>query len=270
MVSLIRVARSWSIPRTIFDVLAGYRRVFDSRSEASAVAARFVEAGDHSSDKARLHLSVSKLARPSDYPVLFHMDRLVPNLTSIFDLGGSVGNLFYCYARYLEFRPDVRWTVHDLPEMLELGRRMAHERGEHRLQFTADLGMASGIDLLIASGSLHYFEASLPEILSALRDKPKHVIINRSPLTTSKPVATVQDAGTHLVACRFIDREDLIRGMEKLGFVLADSWDVAELSCVIPFYPEYSVHSYSGLFFRLEPDTTVFQMEPGGDKSISS
>ena len=105
-------------------------------------------------------------------------------------------------------------------------------------------------------------------MLSAPRDKPKYVVVNRTPLTTSKPVATVQDAGTHLVACRFIDRDDLIGGMGKLGFILVDSWDVAELSCAIPFYPEYSVHSYSGLCFRLEPDTMGSQMGPGGDMSI--
>jgi len=31
-----------------------------------------------------------------------------------------------------------------------------------------------------------------------------------------------------------------------------DEWDVAELACRIPFYPEHSVKSYKGFYFKLK------------------
>lgn len=247
-----RSVRSFPPARFVFDRVMGYRRAFDSLAEAQAMAARFTTAGDHSHDKAFLHVSRTRVARPSDYPVLFHLDRLAPNLTYLFDLGGSVGNLFYCFSKYLSLRPDLRWTVYDLPEMLEIGRKKAVAEGEQRLRFTGDLGEASGADVLLASGSLHYFSQSLPQMVGRMPAPPRHVIVNRTPITSCKPIATVQDGPTDRVACRLIPREAVIEEMADLGYVLIDSWLVPELSVIVPLYPEYSVSSYSGLYFRLD------------------
>jgi hypothetical protein len=40
--------------------------------------------------------------------------------------------------------------------------------------------------------------------------------------------------------------------LKALKYDLIDAWSVPELSLQIPFYPEYSVSEYSGLYFRLE------------------
>jgi putative methyltransferase (TIGR04325 family) len=273
---ILQAVRSVPLAPLILRKLMGYRFAFGSLSEARAIAARYSKVGDHSLAHARDHLSVpvvvspsdhkawrhwtleaaslshSAVARSSDYAALFHLGRLAPSLSSVFDLGGNIGNLFYGFAKYLDFRPDLRWTVYELPEVLEIGQTLALERGENRLRFTRDLSEASGSDVFIASGSLHYFEQSLPEMIGSLQDSPKHVIVNRTPVTSSKPVATVQDGGDSLIGCQLIQREELMNHMCRLGYLLADSWTVPELSIEIPFYPEYSVRSYSGLYFRLD------------------
>jgi putative methyltransferase (TIGR04325 family) len=234
----------------------GYRRPFRTLSEANRAAARYLPRDHVEIEIVREHMALSKVARPSDYPVLFHLVRLVPEITSVFDLGGNVGNLFYNYAKYLDFRSELCWTVHDRLEILHIGRQLAKERDEKRLSFTGDLQAADGAEILLASGSLHYFESSITEILRNLSARPKYVLINRTPLTTSQPVATVQDAGDFLVGCRLIDRTNLLTGMADLGYILVDSWDVPELSIKIPAYPDLSVQSYSGLFFRAGPAAT--------------
>jgi putative methyltransferase (TIGR04325 family) len=196
-------------------------------------------------------MTVYKNAQPSDYPVLFYLGRLVAEPVTILDIGGSAGSLYYCYSRYVDLSHAKCWTVLELPFVAEFGRQLALERNECRLRFTSTLeGVDS--DILLASGSLHYFESPLPDLVRELPHKPKHVIINRTPLSDLPSVVTVQDAGKFLVACRIHRREELIGGMEALNYELVDSWRVPDHSIQIPFYPEYSVPEYSGLYFRLK------------------
>jgi putative methyltransferase (TIGR04325 family) len=254
-VSLLRFARSWAIPRMTFDALAGYRRVFPSLTEAGQVAARYINDSHGCADDINRQMTQGLVTRPSDYPVLFHMHKLMPEVRSLFDLGGNAGNLFYCYSKYLNLPQDFIWSVQDVAPTVEFGRRLARERGEHRLNFTEDLQAINGHDVLLASGALHYVEPSLPNLLRGLSSKPKHVIVNRTPMTTVKSVVTVQDAGTYQAACKTILRQELISGMDELGYDLVDRWSVPELFVRIPFYPEYSVPEYTGLYFRVRPPT---------------
>jgi putative methyltransferase (TIGR04325 family) len=249
---LITLARRWPPVRAFFHCLVGYRHAFPSLAEANESASRFIAAGHDSVGNARLHINLARLPRPSDYPVLFHLGKQLEGPARLFDLGGNVGNLFYCYQDYLSFSPDLRWIVHDVPEMLEIGRSLASERMEHRLSFTDRMEDLRQADILLASGSLHYLESDLPELLRGFTERPRHLLINRTPLTDREPVVTVQDATVYLCACRQIPRKALIRGLEELGYQLIDSWSVPELSLPIPFYPESSIDEYSGLYLTLK------------------
>ena len=119
-----------------------------------------------------------------------------------------------------------------------------------QLRFTGDWDDASQSDVLIASGSLHYFNEPLPRMVERLAHRPSYVLINRTPLTDGTPVATVQDAGTFRVACMLYNRRDLIREFDRVGYDLVDSWRAAELSLDVPGFPEHRVPEYSGLFLR--------------------
>lgn len=233
----------------LLDRLVGFRRPFFSYRDAEAAARRFLASGHSHSANAQLHLDLSQRPRPSDYPVLFHLGR-IPNLRSVFDLGGNVGNLFYCYDGYLHFPASTTWKVLDVDAIRSIGEDLARQRGETRLQFVADIGPAGNPDVLLVSGALHYFEQPLPEMLAALPAKPPHVIINRTPLSERETLFAVQDAGEFLVACQLHRRADLIAGMLKLGYRLADEWTVPELSLQFPAQPDLSVDSYSGLYFQ--------------------
>ncbi len=249
--ALVCRLRSWPGFRSVFDSLAGYRRVFPSFAQAEAVARFYFQAGHDSIDNARTHLDHTRVARPSDYATLFYLNQLLPDSSSIFDLGGNAGNLFYCFAQYLDFPQELKWTVCDVPKMIEIGKELAIERHEHRLSFTDSLQDADGADVLLASGSSHYFESPLPELLRSLKRKPRYVILNRSPLTDRSPVVTIQDARTFLVVCKIYNIDEIVRGFESLNYDCAGSWTVPDLSLNIPFYPEYSIPAYRGFFFRL-------------------
>jgi putative methyltransferase (TIGR04325 family) len=134
---------------------------------------------------------------------------------------------------------------------VERGRAIARDRGEARLLFTEDLYGASGHDVLLISGALHYFEFELADYVAGLAAPPEHVFVNRTPLVDGPAAATVQYTYDGvMVACRLLNRAELVSGMQRAGYRLADSWCAPELSIKLPFDPEYWVKEYSGLYFR--------------------
>ena len=239
--------------------VVGYKRPFASLEQAQTVLRRFDSGGHGNPDNASLHLALARKPRTSDYAALYHLRTILPDVRRVFDLGGNVGNLYYCYQKYLEFEPNLVWQVYDVPEMLEIGRRLAQERGDTRLRFTGSLREAEGCDLLLASGSLHYFEKPLGDIVAGWKQKPKYILVNRTPLADGAGSVTVQDAGTYRVACNIFRRTDLIESFERAGYAVADVWRVEELSIRIPCYPELSVPAYTGLFLQACSDGRDYQ-----------
>jgi putative methyltransferase (TIGR04325 family) len=245
MRSVFRSVRSTGLAER----LLGFRRPFPSRETATTEARRYLRSAHDARANFREHLHFSIAQRISDYPVIFFLS-MVDGPFLVFDLGGNFGNLFYCYSRYLPNVERMTWNVFDLPDTVRLGARLARRRGvADRLHFTTELNAAKGADVFLASGSLHYFDQPLHEILAALTRRPRHVFVNRTPLTDGPLTWTVQDAGFGLAACALHNRDAMIAGMQSLGYRLVDEWSIHDMNLDIPLYPELSVQAYSGLYF---------------------
>jgi putative methyltransferase (TIGR04325 family) len=148
---------------------------------------------------------------PYDYPVLFWLRPLLVPGAVVFDYGGHVGVHFYAYGRVLEFPPGLTWTVCELPAVVEAGRTLAVEREAPSLRFTGSTAEASGADVLIASGVLQYVESPpLGELLAGLAEPPRHVFVNKLPLTDGEPFITLQHGGVHFPAVRVCNRDAFI------------------------------------------------------------
>jgi putative methyltransferase (TIGR04325 family) len=249
---LMRGVATSPITMPILNAMLGYHRVFDSLPEAVAAARPYAEGGHEDPEHPKLHMSLADVPRPSDYAALFHMRGLIYHGAKIFDFGGSIGNLFYLYDRYLTLPSDSIWLVFDLPAWVELGRKVATNRGENRLRFTRKWEDAAGAELLIASASLHYFDTPLSQMVSELPEKPSHILINRTPLIDGPTKATVQDGGTHRVGCVLYNRAEFVTALEAIGYEVVDSWKAWELSLKLVGKLESSALPYSGFFFRLK------------------
>lgn len=236
--------------RAMLDACLGFRRVFPSFAAAQACASKYISSGHEHPDEIRFHTSISDTVRESDYPVLFYLAPLVPTLHSVFDLGGNVGNLFYSYQSKLTFPASLIWTVYDLPMKKPLGEKLASERAEPRIRFATTLAEASGCDVFIASGSLHYFEEPLHEILRSLEHLPEHVFANRMPCSSGLDIIIVQDNHSYLVPCKLHSRVTIIAGMKTLGYELQSEWPVHERRLPVPTHPDLSDRTYSGFYFR--------------------
>jgi putative methyltransferase (TIGR04325 family) len=247
---LIRWARANPPVMRALQWLLAFCGTYASLEEAKACAARYIAASHDHPWQISLHAQFAEVTRESDYPVLFFLAPIAPKLETAFDLGGSIGNLFFQLNRHLPLSERLVWTVHDLPFKKTPFQEFAKKKGESRLRFTEDISSASGVDLFIAVGALHFFDLKLAELLRPLDKLPKHVIANRSPFSDGEDIAMIQDGGLWLNACKLHSVKELVRGMEQLGYELVARWPVHERRQLIPLYPEYN-EPYSGFYFRL-------------------
>lgn len=230
--------------------LLAFRGTFSSLKDATKCARRYIPESHEHPKQISLHAGFAELTRESDYPVLFFLSPILSELRNVFDLGGSIGNLFFQLDRHLKFSEKVVWTIYDLPSKRSAMIEFAEKKGEKRLKFTDQFSSASGADLFIVVGAIQYFETTLAELLSSLDRLPKHVIVNRSPFSDGRDIVTVQDGGLWLNPCKLHSVEKLLSGMRDLGYRLISSWPVNERNLRIPLIPEYR-EPYFGFYFRL-------------------
>jgi putative methyltransferase (TIGR04325 family) len=185
---------------------------------------------------------------PSDYPVMFWLAKLLPDCKSLFDWGGNVGLKYFAYRKYLTYPESLTWLVADVPAVAELGRATARREGARALEFTSELDELPGSDILLASGALHFIDDPFGR-LRALPNLPAHFILNKVPAHAAPSVWTLNNMGTAMCPYRLFNRDELIRTVEGLGYRLVDDWRFPDVSCKIPFFPDYKIDAYSGFYF---------------------
>lgn len=247
---VITRARNSRAMRPVLAWLLAFHGSFPSIAAASACAARYIPGSHDHPKQVNLHADFAEVTRESDFPVLFFLAPIASEFRSVFDLGGSVGNLFFQLARHLQFSTELVWTVYDLPFKREAMQEFARKRGEGRLTFSDRFSAASGADLFIVTGAIHFFEPTLAELLSSLDLLPRHVIINRSPFSNLDDIVAVHDGGLWLNPCKLHSVDKLCSGMGSLGYDLVASWPVHERRTRVPLFPDCD-GIYKGFYFRL-------------------
>lgn len=227
-----------------------FRGVYRDFAEAAATAPDTRALGYDHPEPAAMYRERAERLHPSDYPVLFWLQKWGPRVKRVFDFGGHVGVSYYAYQRVLSFPPELRWTVCDVPTVVEAGAALAHTRGARQLQFTTHRDDGSGADLWLANGSLQYLEEPLHRLVSALEVRPRYVIANMLPVTDGESFVTLQNIGTAFCPYRIHHRASVIEGVRALGYSLVDSWVNPEKSCHVPFSGRHHVDAYVGLGFE--------------------
>ena len=225
-----------------------FQGVYASFEEAQANAPKGVRSGYDHEEIATAYGGQTFL--PSDYPALFWLREAMHCGARVFDFGGSVGVSFYSWQKYFQYPDNIQWLVHDLPMVNQAGQRLALEKQEGRLHFTSRFEDADGFDFMLTSGCLQYVETPVSDFLRKLNRLPRHLLINRVPLHSSRHCVTLQNIRWMVSPYQVFLRDQFIASLEALGYELIDSWSDPDHTCWIPFYPEYSVEAYSGLYFR--------------------
>jgi putative methyltransferase (TIGR04325 family) len=186
---------------------------------------------------------------PSDYPVLFWLDRLIGDAKLLFDLGGNVGSRYLAFRKHLTYPDQLVWLVEDVPAVTARGRAIAARENVPHLAFTTDFARLSGADILLASGVLQFLDDWIG-FLERADPRPRHLLINRTPVGLQPDALTLHSTGVSFCPYRLFNRDSFIAAFERLGYRLIDDWSNPGLPCHIPLHPTYSLDAYSGFYFR--------------------
>jgi putative methyltransferase (TIGR04325 family) len=145
---------------------------------------------------------------------------------------------------------NARWTVVEVSKIVAEGPRVAAREAAVGLEFEIALDAIPNCDILLSAGALQYMERSVPGLLDLRASKPPHVILNKVPLTVGETYWTLQNFGTAISPYRIYNEAEFIGYFQNAGYALKDRWDMAELSCIIPFHPDKCVRRYTGLYFE--------------------
>lgn len=225
--------------------------VFESFAEANQCVANEGKQPHFTLDHAAW-LEEHQRLKTHDYPMLHWLTQILDGRAArIVDLGGSIGATYYAYDRYTRFPPGLQWHVCELPEAVEEGRRIAQERGATALEFSSDLESLEGADILFAAGAVQYIETPVTTLLAGLRKPPRHVLINKLPLTSQRAgFVTLQHSGKSASPYHIANHHAFVKSMAALGYKRRDHWKCLENFTSIPLHPHLTLPHFHGFYFE--------------------
>ncbi len=244
-----RAARRFFLERTWYATHLG---AYGSFAEAENDITRRGASAGYTLDHAAWLRERATLAT-HDYPVLYWLGRLMPaaDPACLVDFGGSVGVSYYTFREYLDLPPGLIWLVCELPEAVALGERVRDARQARQLAFTDDPRCVAGASLVLASGVLQYLDATPADWLRGLGDLPRHLIVNKLPLSPARAFVTIENGGRGLYPCRVGHHASFLAEMRALGYRLLGEWKCLEHRMDIVLQPDLSFPYYRGFAFAL-------------------
>ncbi len=189
---------------------------------------------------------------PSDYPVLFWLQKALAESPTLLDIGGYVGISYYSYRSYVSYPENLEWIIHDVPAVTAAGAEIARREDSRGLSFTTEITSALRPHTVLAAGSLQFIEENFSDLLLRMGALPTNLIVNKTPMTDLPEYVTLQDLGPGVCPYRILNRAKFIQSIESLGYRLVNSWMNVDFNCRIPFHPDRSVPSYSGMYFKVD------------------
>lgn len=189
--------------------------------------------------------------RPWDYPVLFWLDRLLPQTHVLIDAGGHIGTKYRAFRPLLRLPQHLKWIVLDLPAVVKAGRARAAADQLSALGFESDAADLPEADLLLASGLMQYYPGDLSALLAQLKRPPRHLLVNKVALREGPAVFTMERIGPSRVPYQIRNRSAFLADVERAGYELVDQWDIPSLAHEIETHPELGASQSRGFYFRL-------------------
>jgi putative methyltransferase (TIGR04325 family) len=184
-----------------------------------------------------------------DYPVLYWLQRLSPEITRVVDAGGHIGVKYRAFGPYLDLgRLD--WVVYDLPALVRAGQAQARP-GDRTLSFVDRIEDAPPADVLLASGLLPYLATPLADLIGRMRQPPRHVLLNKVVTRDGPTVVTLENFVVAEVPYHIRDVRETPMVLESLGYDIVDEWTIDSLNHGIETHPELGRGIYHGYAARM-------------------
>jgi putative methyltransferase (TIGR04325 family) len=230
---------------------ARFRGAFSSRDLALAAIRPDRLAGyDHDQVAA---ISFDKMCQIQlwDWPVMYWLLRLEPQIGSLLDAGGHMGTKYRAFRNHVNLEQRIQWIIYDLPAIVRAGRERATKDGLFGLSFIDNLDDAQEVDVLLASGLLQYLDIPLGELLRQLPAPPKHLLLNKVAIRNGPSIVTLENFGCAEVPYQIRNRDEFLSSLEELGYEIVDAWEIPELSHVISTHPRHGKSISCGYYARL-------------------
>lgn len=98
-----------------------FRGVYATFADAEASIPKGARIGYDHAELAGLYRHRMTKACESDYAVLFWLRGLLGAHSKVFDFGGHVGVSYHGWRAHLDYQPDLRWLVYDVPAITQVG-----------------------------------------------------------------------------------------------------------------------------------------------------
>lgn len=182
-----------------------------------------------------------------DYPVLYWLKSIITEKGVVFDVGGNLGNHFSLFKKIDTTLNSINWIVFDLHEIVEKGKSINKDTN---LSFTSNIEDLNPEHIIVANGSLQYFDDLTPfyELLKTAGNQ--HLIISSIPLHQDFKFVTIQNGGIAYYPSVVWKHSDFTEKMKSLGYDIIDQWKDPISDCFIPFHPKASKAKYYGFYFR--------------------
>ncbi|CAN5699616.1 hypothetical protein BH11PSE3_BH11PSE3_49900 [soil metagenome] len=179
-----------------------------------------------------------------DYPVLYWLKRLSPEIACIVDAGGHIGVKYRAFAPYLDLQR-LDWVVYDLPALVRAGQAQMRP-GDRTLSFVDRLEDAPEADLLLVSGLMPYLDRTLPDLVGRLRRRPRFILLNKVVTRDGPTVVTLENFGSAEVPYHIRNVDEVPDALAALGYEIVDSWTIDSLSHRIETHPQLGHAAYRG------------------------
>jgi putative methyltransferase (TIGR04325 family) len=171
-----------------------------------------------------------------DYPVLYWLKRLSPEVGRVVDAGGHIGVKYRAFARYLDL-DRIDWIVYDVPAQVRAGRTEARPE-DRTLSFVDRLEDAPPTDVLLASGLLQYLDQPLAGLVGRLSRRPRHILLNKVATRDGPTVVTLENFGLAEVPYHIRNACEVPDALAALGYDVVDSWIIESIAHRIDTHPE--------------------------------
>jgi len=227
-----------------------YSGIYPTYEAAMAAIPAARQAGwDHESS-AKLWVDQIDPVRLSTYPIFFWLTQVFGENDALLDVGGSIGLTYYGYRRLGRLPPGATWTVAEVTKIAEQGAKIAAREGATSLKFVDRIADAGRCDVLLSAGAMQFMPTSVPGILESLPQLPRHILLNKLPITPGEECWTLQNYGPAVTPHRLFNERRFLDYFAAHGYRLRDRWAVEDLDCLIPFHPERFIKHFAGFVFE--------------------
>lgn len=221
------------------------------KSAESAVPANLTTGYDND-NVVMLNYQLMCEVAPWDYPVMFCLQKILPESKTLIDGGGHLGTKYRAWQNHLPLNDSLQWTVLDVPAVVEVGKQKADEEKLSNLHFITDLHDTETPDIFLGSGLLQYLDISITSLFNQLPSRPKHVIFNKVAVWDKPDIYTLENFYSGLVPYRIRNMNELTSELIMLGYEIVDEWNIPSLTHSIPTHPELGVFENKGYFLKMK------------------